>query len=263
MNTELKTDNRPLPQVVEAPSRFRNTIGKYTIKRNSRCTSCGLCAELCPYGVHPRYEKYNKSMRPREHRCIGHKCQKNDYYCIDRCPEKALTLRANPLLETLGDYRWPAEMLLGHWSMAENGSLPEVDLEYSLGYSGGGFDKMRFKHFDPQHYLDISDTEIDTGLDLNKRNDERPRRRLSLPCYSGGMSFGSTALYALVGRARAAKRLNTLTCTGEGGYPDAFVPYADNVITQVATGLFGVREETIKYAYDTREVQVKEVAKSG
>ncbi len=52
----------------------------------------------------------------------------------------------------------------------------------------------------------------------------------------------------LVGRARAAKRLNSFTCTGEGGYPDAFVPYRDNIITQVATGLFGVREETILHA---------------
>jgi glutamate synthase domain-containing protein 2 len=62
------------------------------------------------------------------------------------------------------------------------------------------------------------------------------------------MSFGSTALPVLVGRARAAERLNTLTSTGEGGYPKEFVPHRDNIITQVATGLFGVREETILYA---------------
>ncbi len=67
----------------------------------------------------------------------------------DRCPEQALTLRLNPILETLGDYRWTAEMILAHWEMAETGELPLVDLEYSLGYSGGGFDKIRFKHPDP------------------------------------------------------------------------------------------------------------------
>jgi glutamate synthase domain-containing protein 2 len=39
-----------------------------------------------------------------------------------------------------------------------------------------------------------------------------------------------------------------LTCTGEGGYPAEFLPYAEHVITQVATGLFGVREETIQHA---------------
>ncbi len=236
------------PKATEARSRFRNTIGKYTIKRSSRCISCGLCAELCPNGVHPRYEKFSKSLRPIEHRCIGFDCRKNDYYCIDRCPEQALTLRLNPVLETLGDYRWPAEMLLAHWEMAETGHLPTVDLEYDLGCSGGGFDKMRFRLPDPAEYRDIGDADIDLGLDLNKRRDGRPERRLSLPCYSGGMSYGSMALSALTGRARAAARLNTLTCTGEGGYPKEFLPYADYVITQVATGLFGVSEETIQCA---------------
>jgi glutamate synthase domain-containing protein 2 len=120
-------------------------------------------------------------------------------------------------------------------------------LEYDLGNSGGGFDKIRFKLPDPKDYLDISDEEIDTSVDLNKRNDGRLERSISIPCYGGGMSYGSTALPVMVGRARAAKRLNTLTCTGEGGYPQELVPYADYVITQVATGLFGVREETLLY----------------
>lgn len=246
MNRNRK--KQPLPEVKEAPSRFRNTIGKYTIKRNARCISCGLCAELCPYGVHPHYENYSQTIRPVEYRCIGFKCRETGHYCIERCPEQALTLRPNPVLETLGDYRWPAEMLIAHWEMAETGDLPVVDLEYDLGNSGGGFDKIRFKLPVPDRYLDIGDEEIDMGIDLNKRKDGRPERRLSLPCYSGGMSYGSMALTALTGRARAARKLNTLTCTGEGGYPEEFVPYADYVITQVATGLFGVREETIQYA---------------
>jgi len=240
-----KAEKFHMPEAIETTSRFRNTIGKYTIKRNSRCISCGLCAKLCPYGVHLRYENYARPIRPREHRCIGFKCQENDFFCVTRCPQQALTLRLNPILETLGDYRWTAEMLLGHWEMAESGNLPLVDLEYSLGNSGGGFDKIRFRHTEAGDYLEISDEEIDTSIDLNRRADERPERAISIPCYGGGMSFGSTALPVMVGRARAAKRLNTLTCTGEGGYPQELVPYADHVITQVATGLFGVREETI------------------
>jgi len=258
---QAKTE-KTLPETRPSPSRFRNTIGKYTIKRSSRCTSCGLCAELCPYGVHPRYENFSKPVRPIEHRCIGFACKANAFYCVDRCPEKALTLGLNPILETMGDYRWPAEMLIAHWEMAETGDLPVVDLEYSLGCSGGGFDKIRFKTPDDDDYLDADDTEIDTGLDLNKRRDGRPERRLSLPCYSGGMSYGSMALSALVGRARAARKLGTLTCTGEGGYPREFIPYADHVITQVATGLFGVREETI-YRAPVIEFKYAQGAKPG
>src|SRR5206468_10544851 len=66
--------------------------------------------------------------------------------------------------------------------------------------------------------------------------------------YGGGMSFGSISLNFMLARARAAKTIGTYTSTGEGGYPDAIVPYRDHVITQVATGMFGVRGETIQYA---------------
>ncbi len=236
-----------LPEAVETPSRFRNTIGKYILSRNSNCISCGRCAQLCPHGVHKRWDHYNRPFRPIEHKCIGFTCRENDYHCVDNCPANALSLRANPLLETLGDYRWTAEMLLGHFEMSETGDLPKVDLEYNLGNSGGGFDKIRFIHPDPGDYLDISDEAMDTSIDLNKTNDGRPQKTISLPVYGGGMSYGSTALAIIIGRARAAKRLNTLTCTGEGGYPPEFLPYREHVITQVATGLFGVREETIKH----------------
>ncbi len=50
----------------------------------------------------------------------------------------------------------------------------------------------------------------------------------------------------MVSKARNATIWNTFTCTGEGGYPEMLKPYDDHVITQVATGLFGVREETIQ-----------------
>jgi glutamate synthase domain-containing protein 2/ferredoxin len=241
-----KKEKFELPKVVETPSRFRNAIGKYIVRRNlNKCINCGLCAELCPYGVHPRYENYSRPLRPLDHKCIGYECRENDFYCIDRCPQQALSMRLNPLLETLGDCRWTAEMLLGHWEMAETGEKPAVDLEYNLGSSEGGFDKIRFRIPDPDRYLDISDAEIDTSISLNRRKDGRPEREISIPVYGGGMSFGSTALPVMVARARAAKKWNTFTCTGEGGYPEDLAPYADHVITQVATGLFGVREETV------------------
>ena len=52
----------------------------------------------------------------------------------------------------------------------------------------------------------------------------------------------------MLSKARGATAWNTFTCTGEGGYPERLMPYDDHVITQVATGLFGVREETIQRA---------------
>jgi glutamate synthase domain-containing protein 2 len=60
------------------------------------------------------------------------------------------------------------------------------------------------------------------------------------------MSYGSISLATMVSRARAYKAFDSFTCSGEGGYPDELQPYDDHVITQIATGLFGVSEETIK-----------------
>lgn len=234
-----------LPEVINTPSRYRNPIGKYVVKRNSNCISCGKCAQLCPHGVHLRYDNYSQPVRPLDHKCIGPQCAAHDYYCVKNCPVNALSVSLNPIHETIGDYRWTFEMIVSTWHMAETGNLPYMNLEYSLGYTGGGFDKIRFKTPDPKDYLDIPDDEIDTSICLNRRKDGRPERTISIPCYGGGMSFGSTSLTVIVGRARAWKKLNSFTCTGEGGYPDAFLPYKDNVITQVATGFFGVREETI------------------
>jgi ferredoxin len=238
-----------LPETVYTPCRFRHAIGKYVVRRSAACVGCGTCVRLCPYGVHEKPEGYTRPRKPRNEHCIGPECEKNDFFCVRNCPQHALSVAANATLETMGDYRWTADMLMAHWYMAENGNVPEnIKMEYSLGASGGGFDKIRFRRPDPKDYLNIPDEEIDTSLLLNRRHDGRPEKTLSLPCYGGGMSFGSTALPVMVGRARAATRLNTLTCTGEGGYPKELLPYADHVITQVATGLFGVREETIKYA---------------
>ena len=139
-----------LPEIVNTRSRYRNPIGKYIVKRNSKCISCGLCAKLCPYGVHLRYENYSQPVRPLDYKCIGPKCEENDFFCVKNCPQKALSVGLNPISETIGDYRWSFEMILGTWYMAETGNLPYMDLEYNLGYSGGGFDKIRFKTPDPR-----------------------------------------------------------------------------------------------------------------
>jgi glutamate synthase domain-containing protein 2 len=56
--------------------------------------------------------------------------------------------------------------------------------------------------------------------------------------------------------------MNSFMSTGEGGYPEELARYADHVITQVATGLFGVREETIQRA-PVVEIKYAQGAKPG
>jgi len=149
----------------------------------------------------------------------------------------------------MGDPRWSSDLILATWHQAATGRPAPPHLESRTGAAGGGFDNLRFKFevpgFEPGPGVP-SGTDIDTGLDLNHRDDGRPQIHIDLPVYGGGMSFGSVSIHTILGKARAAAAWNTFTCTGEGGYHDRLKPYDDHVITQVATGLFGVREDTIQ-----------------
>ncbi len=145
----------------------------------------------------------------------------------------------------LGNKRWTGELILATYEQALTGELPKNDLEYRTGDSGGGFDVLGWRK--TERAAKIDQDSVDLSIPLNRR-EEGEKLRIPLPIYGGGMSFGSISLNFMLARARAAKRLGTYMSTGEGGYPDQLVPYRDNVITQVATGMFGVREETIQYA---------------
>jgi glutamate synthase domain-containing protein 2/ferredoxin len=232
-------------QVKKTPSRFRHQVPKYKVTRSDACINCGTCARVCPYGVHERVEGHNKVRPPIDYKCIGFECKNNDFYCVDRCPRQALSLSLNPMYATLGDPRWTADMITGTWIMAETGFPPRrTDLEYNVGNSGGGFDKLRFTF--PARPPRVDKSEISTTIPLNRRNDGRGNVTISTPVYGGGMSFGSVSLPTMVSKARNATAWDTFTSTGEGGYPEVLMPYDDHVITQIATGLFGVREETVQ-----------------
>ncbi|HEB73837.1 MAG TPA: FMN-binding glutamate synthase family protein, partial [Candidatus Desulfofervidus auxilii] len=232
------------PEVKGTTSRFKRPLGKYKIIKRANCNNCGLCVKLCPCGV---YKFIGKKVMPlREYRCIGFSCEGSEHYCVAQCPEKALMVIKNPTIEALGDYRWTSDLILSTWYQAETGNPPDY-MEYKIGNSGGGFDRLRFSfEFENQNFSLKED--VSTTIDLNRRNDGRPQVTISVPWYGGGMSFGSVSLTTMLARAKACMEWNTFTCTGEGGYPEALIPYKDHVITQVATGLFGVREETIKRA---------------
>lgn len=233
--------NKKLPEVVITPSRFRNPIGKYRLHRTNECTGCGKCVEICPYGVHI---KIGRVLTKNHYRCIGHECPNA---CFEVCPAGALSLKRNPTFDTMGDLRWTPDLLVSTWHMAETGDIPPGGLEYRTGDSNGGFDRLRlvFPRFHRANSSPLHE-EVDLGIELNRRDNSSHRIRIEVPFYGAGMSYGSVSITTMLSRVRAAAALGTFSCTGEGGYPDQLKAYDDHVITQVATGLFGVREETIK-----------------
>jgi glutamate synthase domain-containing protein 2 len=157
---------------------------------------------------------------------------------------EALPILKHGLPAGLGNKRWTADLILATYQQALTGEIPDEGLEYRTGNSSGGFDVLGWKK--PDHEV-TDENKIDLSIPLNKRQDGA-KIEIPIPIYGGGMSFGSISLNFMIARARAARKLETFMSTGEGGYPEEIVPYRDHVITQIATGMFGVREETIQYA---------------
>ncbi|MFZ2071419.1 MAG: glutamate synthase-related protein [Halobacteriota archaeon] len=229
--------------IKRAPSRFPNEICEVEVKRDSsKCINCGTCATVCPFGVHERKMGYNRISKPLSHLCIGTACEDKPFYCVAHCHRKALSVEKSSNYRTIGDYRWTRDLILGTWKQAEMG-LPLKGRQYEIGNSGGGFDRIFFTFPEESRIDEIDNKDIHTEIELNKR--EGTKISINVPFYGGGMSFGSVSLPVMVARAKAAKAVGTFTCTGEGGYPDELKEYDDNMITQVATGLFGVSEDTI------------------
>jgi len=238
-----KSSPKEFPEAVFVPSEKLKFMNRFTVTRASTCISCGLCASLCPYGVHKRIEGHAKILPPDDRKCIGPSCEVNYFFCVANCPTNSLSVKPSETFVSMGDPRWTSEMILATWKMAESGKPLPLDHPGNTGASGGGFDKLNFKLPEVASRPDLD--KISTAIQLNRRG-SGSMIRIPIPIYGGGMSFGSVSVYTMVARAKAARMWKTFTCTGEGGYPDALVPYKDHVITQIATGLFGVREETIQ-----------------
>lgn len=233
-------------QAKVVPDRFPVKHGKWRIVVDrTRCTNCGVCVESCQYDVHRRRDGKHSLEEPIHSRCIGPSCKENEWCCVHVCPWEALEIVNDPIDTVLGDPRWTPDLLRATYRVSRCGSPSRLKPEERVGASAGGFDRMRLALSIPG--MPAKKGPIDLSLSLNKRK-QGPKLSISLPIYGGGMSYGSISLNVMVGRAMAAKKIGSLTCTGEGGYPEELLPYADSVITQVATGLFGVREETIKRA---------------
>jgi glutamate synthase domain-containing protein 2/ferredoxin len=228
------------------PDRFSIKHGEWrVVVDRTLCTNCTLCVVSCKYDVHRRNDGKISLNEPIHSRCIGSACKDNDWCCVNVCPWDAIKIVKDPMDSVLGDPRWTPPLLRETYRIARSGSPTQLTPEEQKGESGGGFDKLYLVESLPG--VKPEEDPVDLTIPLNRRG-TGPKMNLSLPVYGGGMSYGSISLDVMLGRAKAAKEIGTFTCTGEGGYPDELIPYADSIITQVATGLFGVREETIHRA---------------
>ncbi len=254
---EVKAPAPPLPERHAYPpvenlvegcgSRFRNKLSKYRVVITDACTDCYQCVDACRFGALQKTSESGVMVKPEPCRGPG-VCRSQGSFCVDACPEDAIMVGLNPLWNTFGDPRWTPDLIVSTWDQAETGTVPyDSGLEFTKGESGGGFDRIELNFPEKPPPEDLRPENIDLSIPLNRREEsKRPGVRIGMPMYGGGMSFGSISLATMLSRARAYKAFDSFVCTGEGGYPGELEKYDHHIITQVATGLFGVREDTIK-----------------
>jgi hypothetical protein len=115
------------------------------------------------------------------YRCVGPNCPTP---CHEECPVEALSLKINPNFAAMGDFRWTSDLLASTWYMAETGDVPPGGLEYKIGESDGGFDKLRLvypQEEDTKETLDLPDEEVDVGVELNRLDDNAHKIRIEVP----------------------------------------------------------------------------------
>ncbi|MBF0104659.1 MAG: alpha-hydroxy-acid oxidizing protein [Deltaproteobacteria bacterium] len=234
------------PAAKPCPSRFRNRINRFRVVRLSSCIKCGRCAEICTAGVFKRAGDF--LVKPASQFCVGAEvCSASGSCCLEACPVSALRMGRDPVSEVIGDRRWTPDLLMSTWEQAHTGRPPREGLEFKTGASDGGFDRIAIISNGVKNNRPFHPDEINIGLSLNRRGEQAGQVAIGVPFYGGGMSYGSISLATMISRAKAYSAFDSFMCTGEGGFPDELLPYKKHVITQVATGLFGVREETIQH----------------
>ena len=127
---------------------------------------------------------------PNDYLCVGFDCNK----CIEACPEKALIMDIHPASKVIGDRRWTSDLIIGTWYMAETGRVPPGGVEYKIGDSNGGFDRLEFKFLRDAPTEELDPNEFSTVIPLNRSGDNREKILIDIPVYGGGMSYGSIAL---------------------------------------------------------------------
>ncbi len=162
-------------EVRPAPPRYRNEIGKFSIRRASTCVACGRCVEVCPHGVHVRPDGYRHVSARSTIAASGPTVRETDHYCVDACPQQALSLAENPAFETLGDYRWTPDLLVSTWQMAETGRAAGRRIWRAKSAARAAASTACGSASPRRRPPDLRREDISTELLLNRRDDSRPK----------------------------------------------------------------------------------------
>jgi glutamate synthase domain-containing protein 2 len=246
---------------LEAPERFRPLVD-YDL-----CKRCKKCVNECSF----RALEFVDGMVKPVGGCVA--CGR----CINVCPAQAIEIHQVPsqfpphanfnervrraimsqassggvLLTSCGtDVPYPVmfdEMLLDAAQVTNPAIDPLREPVETMTYVGGRRGQLELN---------------DEGDRFSMGDDPAPVVGMDMPIMIGHISLGSVSYNAQKALFMAAKELNILAGSGEGGLHKDFHPFAGNVVSEVASGRFGVTGDYLKRTAAV-EIKIGQGAKPG
>ncbi|HIE34518.1 MAG TPA: 4Fe-4S dicluster domain-containing protein [Candidatus Altiarchaeales archaeon] len=233
------------------------------------CEKCGRCATNCTFNVLEFDRANDKPVVKDTSKCVS--CQR----CAVMCPTKSITIKEYPVT-------YPPH---GTWTPYYRRSIYEQSKTGGVLLAGMGNDRELPVVFDHLVWdaCQVTNPAIDSlrepvetrtflgrkpkSLKIKKKVDKfefediYPNVVISTPMIIEHMSLGSLSYNAYTAMLRSAHEAGTLFGTGEGGlHPDHYL-YRDSIISEVASGRFGVSPDYLDAA--AIEIKIGQGAKPG
>jgi glutamate synthase domain-containing protein 2 len=227
------------------------------------CKKCKRCVTHCSYGA---LSFNGERIIADDSQCVA--CQR----CVAMCPGKAIRVIQNDsYLPPHGNYTRRIRNII--WAQSGNGGVllsatgndrpirvifDDLLLD-ACQVTNPAIDPLRetietkiFFGRKPQK-LEFTVDENDSS-EFSLKTKLMPHFEIDMPIMVGHMSLGSISYNACMAIYQASKELNILAGSGEGGLHPDFYEYGNNIITEVASGRFGV---DINYLNKTAGIEIK------
>jgi glutamate synthase domain-containing protein 2 len=245
----------------DSESIYRNVIHekfKPSIDRNI-CIRCKRCVKECSFGALESDDDGNIRYKGN---CVA--CQR----CVATCPVKAIDIVHLPT-QYPPHASYTERVRQAITAQATSGgvllSSCGTDMPYGMIFddlildsaqvTNPSIDPLR-EEVETRTYVGHRTGKITLSSDgyITGSDSVGPIVAMAMPLMIGHISLGAISYNTQLALLKAAKNLDILAGSGEGGLHADFNPFADHVVSEVASGRFGV---TADYLQRTAAVEIK------
>lgn len=235
-----------------------------------KCIKCGRCAVNCTFGAIEFDRDQKKPLVTNPAACVA--CQR----CAAFCPVDAISIEPFPVSYAQHP-NWTPYHIRGIQEQAKTGGVLMSgmgnDRDYPIVFDSLVWDACQVTN--PS--IDALREPVETRTFIGRKpmnmsikesggkyllGDVPTTAMISTPLIVGHMSFGSISYNAYTSIIRAVSEVGTLFGSGEGGLHPDHLPYKKNVISEVASGRFGVSPTYLKGSAAI-EIKIGQGAKPG